>query len=144
MAVKRTGASDTLVPTRDPIAMHDRLRDLIARDVFHPLQGMTLGDWWALLRRHRFAVDLEQLPHALVPSAVSAANSVNKRVERLRFGKRIDTDDGIISVYTAMYDAYFGERHLIPEGRLCEVDEPLRRRIAGEWNPSFDEWGSIR
>jgi hypothetical protein len=70
--------------------MQERLKDVIARHVFHPLQGMTLGDWWALLRRHRFAVDLRHSPRALVQSAVSAANSVNARIERLRFGERID------------------------------------------------------
>jgi hypothetical protein len=66
------------------------LKDIIARHVFHPLQGMTFGGWWALLRRHRFAVDLEHLPRAVVQSAVSAANSVNAQIERLRFGERID------------------------------------------------------
>ena len=70
--------------------MRERLKDVIARHVFHPLQGMTLGDWWALLRRHRFAIDLRHSPRALVQSAVSAANSVNARIERLRFGERID------------------------------------------------------
>ena len=60
------------------------LKDVIARHVFHPLQGMTFGDWWALLRRHRFAVDLKHSPRALVQSAVSTANSVNARIERDR------------------------------------------------------------
>jgi hypothetical protein len=32
-----------------------------------------------------------------------------------------DGDDRILSVYTEMYDAFFEERGLIPEGRLCEV-----------------------
>ena len=42
-----------------------------------------------------------------------------------------DGDDGIISVYTEMYDAYFEERGLIPEGRLCEVGfEDLEREPA--------------
>jgi hypothetical protein len=71
-------------------AVDEMLKDVIARHVFHPLQGMTFGDWWALLRRHRFAVDLKHSPRALVQSAVSAANSVNARIERLRFGERID------------------------------------------------------
>ena len=39
----------------------------------------------------------------------------------LRDGPVQDGDDRIISVYTEMYDAYFEERGLIPEGRLCEV-----------------------
>jgi omega-hydroxy-beta-dihydromenaquinone-9 sulfotransferase len=32
-----------------------------------------------------------------------------------------DGDDRSISVYNEMYDAYFEERGLIPEGRLCDV-----------------------
>ena len=74
--------------------MQDRLRDFIARHVFHPLQGMTLGDWWALLRRHRFAIDPQHWPRALVQTAVSASNSVSARLERRRFGRRIDADRG--------------------------------------------------
>ena len=70
--------------------MTEKLKDFIARHVFHPLQGMTLGDWWALLRRHRFAIDLQHLPRALVQTAVSASNSVNARIERWRFGRQIE------------------------------------------------------
>jgi omega-hydroxy-beta-dihydromenaquinone-9 sulfotransferase len=70
--------------------MTEKLKDFIARHVFHPLQGMALGDWWALLRRHRFAIDLKHLPRALVQTAVSASNSVNARIERGRFGRRIE------------------------------------------------------
>ena len=70
--------------------MSEKLKDFIARHVFHPLQGMVLGDWWALLRRHRFAVDLQHLPRALVQAAVSASNSVNARFELMRFGRRIE------------------------------------------------------
>ena len=60
---------------------HGDIKDFIARHIFHPLEGMTFGDWWALLRRHRFAIDLQHLPRALVPTAVSASNSVNARIE---------------------------------------------------------------
>jgi len=70
--------------------MTEKLKDFIARHVFHPLQGMTLGDWWALLRRHHFAIDLQRLPRALVQTVVSASNSVNARIERGRFGRRIE------------------------------------------------------
>ena len=52
--------------------VQDRLKDFIARHVFHPLEGMTLGDWWSLLRRHRFAIDPQHWPRALVQTAVSA------------------------------------------------------------------------
>jgi hypothetical protein len=70
--------------------MTERLKDFIARHVFHPLQGMALGDWWSLLRRHRFAIDLRHSPRALVQTAVSASNSVGARLERQRFGRRVD------------------------------------------------------
>ena len=70
--------------------MTERLKDFIARHVFHPLEGMTLGDWFALLRRHRFAIDLRHWPRALVQTAISASNSVNARIERRRFGRQIE------------------------------------------------------
>jgi len=70
--------------------VQDRLKDFVARRVFHPLQGMTLGDWWSLLRRHRFAIDPPHWPRALVQTAVGASNSVNARIERGRFRRRIE------------------------------------------------------
>ena len=76
------------VPLESP--MTERLKDFIARHVFHPLEGMTLGDWWSLLRRHRFAIDPPHWPRALVQTAVSLSNSVTARIERWRFGRRID------------------------------------------------------
>ena len=75
-------------PPRPPVA--DRFKAFLARHVFHPLQGMALGEWWALLRRHRFAVDLRHSTRALVQTVLSAANSVNAPIERVRFGKRIE------------------------------------------------------
>ena len=43
-----------------------------------------------------------------------------------------DGDDRIISVYTELYDAYFEERGLIPQGRLCDVGyEDLERDPTG-------------
>ena len=57
--------------------MTERFKDFIGRHIFHPLQGMTLGNWWALLRRHRFSIDLQHLPRALVQTSISASNSVN-------------------------------------------------------------------
>ena len=69
--------------------MTERFKDFISRHFFHPLQGMTLGTWWALLRRHHFAIDLWHLPRALVQTSISASNSVNARIEWARFGGRI-------------------------------------------------------
>jgi LPS sulfotransferase NodH len=68
----------------------EKIKDFIARHVFHPLQGMALGEWWSLLRRYRFAINLRHLPRALVQTAVSASNSVGARIERARFGRRIE------------------------------------------------------
>jgi hypothetical protein len=70
--------------------MSERAKDFIARHVFHPLQGMALGEWWAMLCRHHFAIDLKYSPRALVQTALGAANSAVARLERLRFGRRID------------------------------------------------------
>ncbi len=70
--------------------MTEKLKDFLARHIFHPLQGMTLGDWRALLRRHRFAIDLQHSPRALVQTAFSVSNSINARIERWRFGRRIE------------------------------------------------------
>ncbi|HVX10582.1 MAG TPA: sulfotransferase [Pirellulales bacterium] len=69
--------------------MPEKIKDFLARHVVHALQGMAFGDWWALLRRHRFAVDAKQAPRALLQTAVTASNSINARIERLRFAKRI-------------------------------------------------------
>jgi hypothetical protein len=46
-------------------SMTERFKDFISRRIFHPHQGMTLGNWWALLPRHRFAIDLRHSPRAL-------------------------------------------------------------------------------
>lgn len=67
-----------------------RARDFAARHVFHPLQGMALGEWAALLRRHRFAVDAANAPRAALQAAIAAANSAGARLEEARFGHRID------------------------------------------------------
>jgi omega-hydroxy-beta-dihydromenaquinone-9 sulfotransferase len=75
-------------PPRPPVAA--RFKDFLARHVFHPLQGMALGEWWALLRRHRFAVDGRHWHRALIQTAVSATNSVAAAMERMRFGRRIE------------------------------------------------------
>ncbi len=71
-------------------SMTERFKDFIARRIFHPHQGMTLGIWWALLRSHGFAIDLKHLPRALVATSICASNSVNARIEWGRFGRRIE------------------------------------------------------
>ncbi len=61
--------------------MRDRAKDFIARHAFHPLEGMTLGEWWALLRRHRHAISPSRRPRASIQTALGAANSINARLE---------------------------------------------------------------
>jgi omega-hydroxy-beta-dihydromenaquinone-9 sulfotransferase len=75
-------------PPRPPV--NERFKDFLARHVFHPLQGMALGEWWALLRRHRFAVDGRHWHRALIQTGVSASNSVAAAMEQMRFGRRIE------------------------------------------------------
>ena len=53
-----------------------------------------------------------------------------------------DGDDGIISVYGEMYNAYFEERGLLPEGRLCEVGfEDLERNPVGVVRAIYESLG---
>jgi omega-hydroxy-beta-dihydromenaquinone-9 sulfotransferase len=60
----------------------------------------------------------------------------------LREGPVQDGDDRIISVYNEMYDAYFEERSLIAEGRLCEVAyEDLEREPVGVVGSIFESLG---
>ena len=67
--------------------MSEKVKDFIARHVFHPLQRITRGDWWAFLRRHRFAIDLRYLARALVQTAVSASNSGRVGVGQVEAGR---------------------------------------------------------
>ncbi len=54
---------------------------------------------------------------------------VGQPIYQLRDGPLQDGEDGIIAVYTEMYDAYFEQRALIPEGRLHDVSyEDLERQ----------------
>ena len=73
--------------------MQDRLKDFIARHVFHPLEGMALGDWLSVLRRHRLSIDPPHWPRTLIQTALSASNSVVARIERRRFGPRIEATE---------------------------------------------------
>ena len=61
-------------------AMPEKFKDFIARYVFHPLEGMTLGNWWALLT----SAPLRHRQTALAPCI-----SPNGR-QRLQLGQRSD------------------------------------------------------
>jgi hypothetical protein len=70
--------------------MRDRIRTFLARHVLHSFEGMTFGEWWSLLRRHRFAIDPAQWPRALSQTALSLMTSLNARLEQGDYGARID------------------------------------------------------
>jgi omega-hydroxy-beta-dihydromenaquinone-9 sulfotransferase len=70
--------------------MTDKFKNFLGRHIFHPLQGMTLGNWWAVLRRHHFAVDLKHAPRAFFQTAASTSNSIGARIEQARFGRQIE------------------------------------------------------
>jgi hypothetical protein len=67
-----------------------KLRVLLARHLFSPLQGATFSDWWRLLRRHRFAIDAPYWPRALNLTAASLANSSSAWLEGRVYGRRIE------------------------------------------------------
>lgn len=52
--------------------------------------GMTLGDWLAILRENRFAVDPQHWPRALSITLATIQQSLLRRVEEARFGRQID------------------------------------------------------
>jgi omega-hydroxy-beta-dihydromenaquinone-9 sulfotransferase len=53
-----------------------------------------------------------------------------------------DGDDSILGIYTEMYDAFFEERGLAPEGRLCEVGyEDLERDPSGVVGSIYESLG---
>ena len=66
------------------------LRYLLAVTLIHPLEGMTAGEWLAVLRRERFRVHPLYWPRAAWISALSLANSLFARSARRRFGPRVE------------------------------------------------------
>jgi hypothetical protein len=70
--------------------MRDRFRSFVARYVLHSFEGMTFGEWWGLLRRHRFAIQPAQWPRALSQTALTLLTSLNARLEQRKYGTRVD------------------------------------------------------
>lgn len=70
--------------------MLGKLRLFLGRHLFSLLQGATFGDWWRLLRRHRFAVDAPYWPRALTLTAATLANSPSAWLEEQIYGRRIE------------------------------------------------------
>jgi hypothetical protein len=76
-------------------------------------------------------VHIRRDPYAVFRSTRHMIRAVHP-LFRLQECPAPDGDDGIISVYTEIYNAYFEEQGLIPEGRLCEVGfEELEREPVG-------------
>ena len=71
--------------------MMNGLKKFIARHVFHPLEGMLLGDWCRLLWRHQFAVNVQYWPRALVQTSLSISNSVTAALEQRRYGREVES-----------------------------------------------------
>jgi hypothetical protein len=66
------------------------MRDFLSRHVFSPLQGMTAGAWWSLLRQNRCAIDPPYWPRASFQSAISLHNSAFARLEDAIHGPSLD------------------------------------------------------
>jgi omega-hydroxy-beta-dihydromenaquinone-9 sulfotransferase len=86
-------------------------------------------------------VNIHRNPYDVFRSARHTIR-VAQPLYHLREGPLQDGDDLIISVYTEMYDAYFEERGLIPQGRLCDVSyENLEREPIGVMQSIYQALG---
>lgn len=63
----------------------DRLRSLLSRWLFSPLQGATVGGWWRALRSNRFRVAPVYWSRAALTTLTAAHNSLQARRERRRY-----------------------------------------------------------
>ncbi|HZW34325.1 MAG TPA: sulfotransferase [Isosphaeraceae bacterium] len=66
------------------------VRLLLAQNLVHLFEGMTLGDWLGLLRRERFRVDPVCWPRAAWITGMSLCNSVVARAVERRYGTAIE------------------------------------------------------
>ena len=57
------------------------------------MTGVTFGDWLAILARNGFRVDPSKLPKAAATTALTVCNSVTKRIDSVRFGRRIERQE---------------------------------------------------
>jgi len=85
----------------------------------------------ALFPEARF-VHIHRNPYVVFPSTRHLIRVVQP-LYHFREGPAQDGDDRIISVYTEMYDAYFEERGLIPEGGSA-------RSPSKTWSVSRSAW----
>ena len=66
------------------------MRVFLSRYLFTPLQGITFGDWRALLRQNRYQVDWPYLARAMFVTMNAVSNSAQARVENAVFGRRVE------------------------------------------------------
>jgi hypothetical protein len=77
-------------------------------------------------------VHIHRNPYAVFQSA-KRQTLISLRATRLQSAHSLDLDARIIRRYKIMYDSFFEERHLIPEGRFHELSfEELERDPVGE------------
>ena len=63
----------------------ERLRRFFASWVFSPLDGVTWGDWWRLVRRSDLSIDPVYWPRAAFTSGMALLTSAVARVEQRRW-----------------------------------------------------------
>ena len=92
--------------------------------------GMTMGAWFSMLARNRFAISPSRVPMAVVISLASVANSLLALVQRLLLGRRIartPLDESPIFVIghwrsgtTLLHELLtLDERHTYPDTYAC-------------------------
>ncbi len=65
----------------------DSVRASLVKWVFTSIYGMTLSQWAALLRKHRFAIDPPYWPRAAFITTASFLTTVARPYEELRYGR---------------------------------------------------------
>ncbi len=83
----------TLVADRPPKSATpwpERGRIWLFKTFFTPLCGVTLRDWWEVLRANRFAIDFPYWPRAAILTAGCWLNSVYLRREMKGYGRLLE------------------------------------------------------
>jgi omega-hydroxy-beta-dihydromenaquinone-9 sulfotransferase len=83
-------------------------------------------------------VHIRRDPYAVFASTLGLLRAV-RPVFRLQRGPRQVDVEAVLRTYTAMYDAYFADRALVPSGQLVEVAyEDLERDPVGQVRAIYD------
>ena len=75
------------------------LRYLLARTIFHPLEGITFGDWRSLLRREGSRIAPTCWPRAIWLTGMSLLNTMAARGAERRFGAAIEATPVVAPVF---------------------------------------------